>query len=191
MTHDWLNLSWKMLMVRGALAIVFGVLAIAWPIETAVALAFLFGVWALVDGAGSFAQAFEKNMPTSGRILLIVMGFAALIAAFFAIFSPAVAAVTLTWILGIWLIVRGAFEVFASFSASRDAPRWLLLVSAAVDVILGVLFVANPGTSAVAIAWVRGITAVVWGVAFVAIGFVVRRDEGHATAASPPAGAPA
>jgi uncharacterized membrane protein HdeD (DUF308 family) len=191
MTHDWLNLSWKMLMVRGALAIVFGVLAIAWPIETAVALAFLFGVWALVDGAGSFAQAFEKNMPTSGRILLIVMGFAALIAAFFAIFSPAVAAVTLTWILGIWLIVRGAFEVFASFSASRDAPRWLLLVSAAVDVILGVLFVANPGTSAVAIAWVLGLTAVVWGVAFVAIGFVVRRDEGHATAASPPAGAPA
>jgi uncharacterized membrane protein HdeD (DUF308 family) len=191
MTHDWLNLSWKMLMVRGALAIVFGVLAIAWPIETAVALAFLFGVWALVDGVGSFAQAFEKNTPTSGRILLIVMGVAALIAAFFAIFSPAVAAVTLTWILGIWLIVRGAFEVFASFSASRDAPRWLLLVSAAVDVVLGVLFVANPGTSAVAIAWVLGITAVVWGVAFVAIGFVVRRDEGHATAASPPAGAPA
>ena len=191
MTHDWLNLSWKMLMARGALAIVFGILAIAWPIETAVALAFLFGVWALVDGAGSFAQAFEKNKPTSGRILLIVMGVAALIAAFFAIFSPAVAAVTLTWILGIWLIVRGAFEVFASFSASRDAPRWLLLVSAAVDVVLGVLFVANPGASAVAIAWVLGITAVVWGFAFVAIGFVVRRDEGHATAASPPAGAPA
>ncbi|HEX5861991.1 MAG TPA: HdeD family acid-resistance protein [Nocardioides sp.] len=191
MTHDWLNLSWKMLMARGGLAIVFGILAIAWPIETAVALAFLFGIWALVDGVGSFAQAFEKNNTTSGRILLIVMGVAALIAAFFAIFSPAVAAVTLTWILGIWLIVRGAFEVFASFSASRDAPRWLLLVSAGVDVILGVLFVANPGSSAVAIAWVLGITAVVWGIAFVATGFVVRKGEGHATTASPAAGAPA
>ena len=191
MTHDWLNLSWKMLMARGALAIVFGILAMAWPIETAIALVLLFGLWALVDGAGSFAQAFERNTPTSARILLSIMGFAALIAAFFAIFSPAVAAVTLTYVLGIWLIVRGAFEAFAAFAASHDTPRWLLLGSAAVDVILGVLFVANPGRSALAIAWVLGLTAVVWGVAFVATGFVVRRGEHGAAAAPPVAGAPA
>lgn len=191
MTHDWLNLSWKMLMVRGGLAVVFGILAMAWPIETAIALALLFGVWALVDGIGSFAQAFEKGTPTSARILLLVMGVVALIVAFFAIFSPAVAAVTLTWILGIWLIVRGAFEVFAAFSATRDAPRWLLLVTAGVDVVLGVLFVANPGSSVVAIAWVLGLVAIVWGVAFLATGFIVRRDEHGAAAAPPVAGAPA
>jgi uncharacterized membrane protein HdeD (DUF308 family) len=191
MTHDWLNLSWKMLMVRGGLAIIFGILAMAWPIETAIALAILFGVWALVDGIGSFAQAFEKGTPTSARILLLVMGVVALIVAFFAIFSPAVAAVTLTWILGIWLIVRGAFEVFAAFSATRDAPRWLLLVTAAVDVILGVLFVANPGSSVVAIAWVLGLVAIVWGIAFVATGFIVRHGEHGAEAAPPVAGAPA
>jgi uncharacterized membrane protein HdeD (DUF308 family) len=191
MTHDWLNLSWKMLMVRGSLAIVFGLVAIAWPLETAIALAIVFGFWALVDGVGSFAQAFEKGTPTSARILLIVMGAAALIAAFFAIFSPAVAAVTLTWILGIWLIVRGAFEVFAAFSATRDAPRWLLLVTAGVDVILGILFVANPGSSALAIAWVLGLVAIVWGVAFLATGFIVRRGEHGAEAAPPVAGATA
>ncbi len=172
MTQDWLNLSWKMLMVRGGLAVVFGILAMAWPLETAIALAILFGVWALVDGVGSFAQAFETGTPTSARILLIVMGVAALIAAFFAIFSPAVAAVTLTWILGIWLIVRGGFEVFAAFGATHDTPRWLLLVTAGVDVILGILFVANPGSSVVAIAWVLGLVAIVWGIAFMATGFV-------------------
>jgi uncharacterized membrane protein HdeD (DUF308 family) len=174
-----------MLMARGALAIVFGILAMAWPIETAIALVLLFGLWALVDGAGSFAQAFERDTPPSARILLSVMGVAALIAAFFAIFSPAVAAVTLTWILGIWLIVRGAFEVFAAFGATHDAPRWLLLVTAGVDVILGILFVANPGSSALAIAWVLGLVAIVWGIAFLATGFVVRRGE-HAAAAAPP-----
>jgi uncharacterized membrane protein HdeD (DUF308 family) len=99
--------------------------------------------------------------------------------------------VTLTWILGIWLIVRGAFEVFAAFSASRDAPRWLLLVTAGVDVILGILFVANPGSSVVAIAWVLGLVAIVWGIAFLATGFVVRRGEHGAAAAPPVAGAPA
>lgn len=191
MTHDWLSLSWKMLMVRGGLAIVFGVLAMSWPDLTVVALAIIFGVWALVDGVGSFAQAFEGGTPTSARVLLIVMGVAALIAAFFAITSPGLAAVTLTWILGIWLIVRGAFEVFGAFGATHDAPRWLLLVTAAVDVILGVLFVANPGTSALAIAWVLGLVAIVWGIAMLATGFIVRRDVHAAEAAGPVAGAPA
>ena len=62
----------------------------------------------LVDGVQVVRAGLREGHPTSARILLIVMGVAALIAAFFAIFSPAVAAVTLTWILGIWLIVAVA-----------------------------------------------------------------------------------
>ncbi|WP_414673097.1 DUF308 domain-containing protein, partial [Kribbella sp.] len=46
-----------MLLVRGALGIVFGILAIAWPISTAIAFALLWGIWALTDGIGSIAQA--------------------------------------------------------------------------------------------------------------------------------------
>ena len=64
------------------------------------------------------------------KALLILLGLIGVIAGLLAITSPGLAAVALTWILGIWLIVRGAFEVFAAFSASRDAPRWLLLVTA-------------------------------------------------------------
>ena len=43
--------TWQMLVLRGALGILLGILAIAWPISTALALITLFGLWALVDGA--------------------------------------------------------------------------------------------------------------------------------------------
>ena len=49
-------------------------------------------------------------------------------------------------------------------------------MTAAVDVILGILFVANPGSSALAIARVLGLVAIVWGIAFLVTGFIVRRD---------------
>ena len=187
MEKDWLTGGWKMLVVRGAIAIVFGIMAISWPIETAVALALLWGFWALLDGVGSLVQAFQPES-RGGRPWLVFIGVVALIAAFFAIFSPAVTAVTLTWILGIWLIVRRLFEAVGAFSSSRQTPRWLLLASAALSLLLGILFVANPGAAAVGLAVWLGITAVIWGAVFVVMGLAMRREleaPGHAKPAMP------
>jgi uncharacterized membrane protein HdeD (DUF308 family) len=175
MERDWLNVGWKLLLVRGVIAILFGIVAIAWPTTTAIALALLWGFWALFDGIGSLVQAFQPESRGS-RVWLVVMGLIALVAAFFAIFSPAVTAVALTWILGIWLIVRGVFEAIGAFSSSSQLPRWLLLVGAALSLILGLLFVFNPGRAVVAIAVWLGVAAIIWGGVFVAMAIAIRHD---------------
>jgi len=187
MERDWYAVGWKMLLFTGVLGILFGILAIAWPIETAIAFALLWGIWALADGVGSIVQAFQPD--AKGRVWLVLMGLIALIAAFFAIFSPGVAAVTLTWILGIWLIVRGVFEIVGAFTSSADMSRWLLVVGGAFSVVLGVLFVANPGKGAVSIAFVLGLMALLWGIAFVVLSLMLRSQASHVEgpATTPPA----
>ena len=105
------------------------------------------------------------------------MGVIALVAAFFAIFSPGVAAKALTWILGIWLIVRGVFELIGAFTRKlTTTPRWLILLSAAFSVLLGILFVANPGAAVVGIAVFLGVVALMWGAVFVLGGLAARRE---------------
>jgi uncharacterized membrane protein HdeD (DUF308 family) len=175
MVKDWMSLSWKAMVVRGAVGIVFGVVALVWPIQTVITLALLWGIWALADGISSIGQAFTPE-GKDGRVWLVIMGVVALLAGVYAITSPSNAAVVLTWLLGIWLIVRGLFEVFAAFSSSRVAPRWLLLVGAALSLVLGVLFVANPGTAAVTLAVWLGLLAVVWGVVMVVAGIAQHRE---------------
>ncbi|WP_165546746.1 HdeD family acid-resistance protein [Kribbella soli] len=174
MERDWLTLGWKMLLVRGVLGIIFGILAIAWPISTAIALALLWGFWALVDGIGSIAQAFQPESRGS-RLWLIVLGVIALLAAFFAITSPGMAATTLTWILGIWLIVRGVFELAGAFRSQQVMPRWLLVLNGLLSLLIGVLFAANPGAGAVGIAVLLGVTALIWGVVLIGVGWSMRR----------------
>ncbi|TCC31464.1 HdeD family acid-resistance protein [Kribbella sindirgiensis] len=174
MERDWLTLGWKMLLVRGAIGIVFGILAIAWPISTAIALALLWGFWALTDGIGSIAQAFQPEAKGS-RLFLVTLGVIALIAAFFAITSPGMTAKTLTWILGIWLIIRGIFEFAGAFSSHQMMPRWLLLLSGLLSIFIGVLFAANPGAGAVTVATLLGVTAIVWGAVLIGVGLSVRR----------------
>jgi uncharacterized membrane protein HdeD (DUF308 family) len=182
MDREMLTSSWKMQVVRGAVGIVFGILAIAWPIETAKTLMLLWGFWALLEGISLLVQAFQSKTQGS-RLGRAVLGVIAVVVAFFAIFSPGVTAQTLTWLVGIWLIIRGLFEVLTAFSSYRLTPRWLLLVGAALSILLGVFFVANPGRGAVGIAVWLGLMALCWGVVFVVTGFVLRREQ-----ARPPAG---
>lgn len=161
-------------MVRGVLGVIFGIVAMVWPVETIVVLTVLWGIWALVEGITLLVQAFRPG--TQGRIWSIVMGIIALVAAFFGIFRPGVTAVALTWILGIWLITRGVFELVGAFASSRATPRWLLALSGLLSLVIGVLFVANPGTGAIAVAFWLGIVALIWGIMFVVAAIMVRKD---------------
>ena len=185
MERDWLTLGWKMLLVRGAIGIVFGILAIAWPISTAIALALLWGIWALTDGIGSIAQAFQPESRGS-RLWLVVLGVIALLAGFFAIVHPGMTVATLTWILGIWLIIRGIFELAGAFSSRQMTPRWLLVLSGLLSILIGILFAANPGAGAVGIAVVLGVTALIWGVVLIAVALSVRRATTTPGAAAQP-----
>jgi len=179
MDRDVAAIGWKWLVVRGVLGIVFGILAIFWPLETASALVLLWGFWALVEGISLLIQVFRPRDGGS-RLISAVLGVIALVAAFFAIFSPSVTAQTLTWILGIWLIVRGVIEAISAFVGARLTPRWLLLLSAALSILLGIFFAANPGRGTVGIAVLLGLIALAWGLVFVAAGLLIRREESAA-----------
>jgi uncharacterized membrane protein HdeD (DUF308 family) len=82
--------------------------------------------------------------------------------------------------------VRGIFELVGAFASSTQMPRWLLVVGGLLSIVLGVLFAANPGRSAVAIAFWLGLVALAWGIAFVVLGFVVRTEKGHLHPATRP-----
>ena len=171
---DELSLTWKVLVARGVMGLVFGIVALAWPGETVVAFVMLCGIWALVDGIGSLVEGFG----TAGGPgwLHLLMGLASLVVAFFAIFSPSMTASALTWLVGIWLIVRGVFELIAAAFGSGLTGRGFLVASGLVDLVLGVLFAANPGRGAVGIAWLLGLVAILWGLVFLVIGLVVRKQ---------------
>ena len=174
MPKDLLTAAWKLLLLRGAIGIVLGIVLVVWPEATITVLMVLVGIWALVDGIGLAAQAFAKGATGRQRALFGVMALVALVVALVAIFRPGVAASVVTWFIGIWLLVRGLFELVGAFTSTITAPRWLLVLGALLDLVLGWLFVANPGRAAVGVAVVIGILAIAWGVVFIVLALAAR-----------------
>jgi uncharacterized membrane protein HdeD (DUF308 family) len=175
MPKDLLTAAWRVLLLRGVVGIVLGIVLIAWPESTIVVLVVLWGVWALVEGIALGAQVFTPGGAGGQRVLFAVMALVSVVVAFLAFTRPGMAATALTWVLGIWLLVRGVFELVGALTSRTGTPRWLLLLGAGLDIVLGWLFLANPGRSAVAIAVVIGIAAVAWGIVFVALALMARR----------------
>lgn len=66
-------------------------------------------------------------------------------------------------------------SVVGAFGSNHVTPRWLLLVSAALSILLGILFTANPGAAAVGVATFLGVVALLWGAVFILSGLAMRR----------------
>jgi uncharacterized membrane protein HdeD (DUF308 family) len=88
--------------------------------------------------------------------------------------EPGIVAVAI--FLGAWLIVTGTIAISGAFATRRVLPNWwLLLLFGVVEIPLGVLALANPGSTLAAIITVAGIWAVVIGVMRVVLAFEVKR----------------
>jgi uncharacterized membrane protein HdeD (DUF308 family) len=177
----FLDASWKAILVRGVLAVGFGVLAMAWPKLPLLTFVLLWGAWALLDGIAAIVAAFRGGS-TGQRVLAALIGVVAIAAGLLAFFRPGLTVSALVWLLGIWLIARGVVELIGAFTASGSA-RWIIVLLAAVDLVLGILLVLNPGRSALAIAWALGLLAVLWGLVFIALAFAVRKTSRTVAAA--------
>ncbi len=165
-------LTWKSALVRGAIAIVLGIIAIFWPDTAIFTFMLIWGLWALIDGIAVLFLAFQPEA-RAARTMLIVQGLLGVVLGLLIVTHPGLSASVVTWLAGVWFVVRGLLEGFAAFGSS---PRGFLLASAAIDIVLGVLFMANPGGSAKGITVVLGIVALVWGIALVVIGLAWRRQ---------------
>jgi uncharacterized membrane protein HdeD (DUF308 family) len=179
--QDFMTLRWTVLLTRGLIGVGFGILAMAWPEETVTVLVVLWGCWALVDGIATLLAV--RAVPgTAPKVVAIVAGAVALLIAFFAIARPGIAAATITWFIGVWLVVRGVLEIVQAFSTDVPSGRWALVAGGVLDGLIGVLFMLNPGSAILGIAWFLGLLALLWGCVAVGMAFFVRK-------AAPPAGA--
>ena len=110
------------LILRGVLAIVVGVIAIAWPGVTILALVILFAVYAFISAGLRAMQAFSSVTagPIFGNLLLALIDLGAGV---IAVVWPGVTALALVLIVAFWAFTGGFFEIFAAaFPQRRDPP---------------------------------------------------------------------
>lgn len=166
--------NWWVFIVRGTLAILFGVLAFARPDITLVALITLFGTYVLFDGILNITSAFMFSGSRYFWWVLLdgILGIAVGVLTFT---HPGTIVASLLILLGSWLIVTGLFRIFAAIELRKMIDHeWAYIISGLLSAAVGVLTVSRPGQSALGWLWVIGMYAVLYGVTLLVLGFNIK-----------------
>jgi uncharacterized membrane protein HdeD (DUF308 family) len=162
--------SWWALLLRGIAAIAFGILAFVWPQITLTALVFLWGAYALVDGIFAIAAGVKTYGENKRWWVLLLEGILSAAAGVFAFVIPGITALILLILIASWAIVTGAFEIAAAIQLRKEIKgEWLLALAGVASILFGALLLFNPGAGALAVVWLIGSYAIVFGALMIAL----------------------
>lgn len=171
---------WWVHLLRGIIAIAFGLVAFVWPQMTMLTLLFFYGVFALLDGfivIGGIAG--RAGSSAIGSLLAGTIGIGI---GLLTLFWPGVVAVGLVVYVGIWAMIRGAMDVFHGLQLRKRIPNeWSLPVSGLLSILFGFLIFVAPQLGIVAIIWPVAACAVLAGILLIALAFRLRGLESDRT----------
>lgn len=175
--------NWWALVLRGVVAVVFGLIAFVMPGVTLAVLVLLFGAYAVVDGI----FAIIAGMRAAGRHErwwpLALEGVLDIIAGVIAFVVPLATALAVLYLVAFWAVLTGILRIVAALRLRKEIQgEWLLILSGILAIIFGVILVARPAVGLVTLVWLIGAYAIIIGIALIALGFWLRGHRGHAGA---------
>ena len=163
------------LILLGILAVIVGVIAIAWPGVTILALVILFAIYAFMAAGLQGARAFSSRNagPVFGHLLL---GLIDLAAGVVALVWPGPTAYVLVIIVAAWALVGSFAEILAGLARRETAStNAMFIIAGLVSVAFGVVLFARPNVGAVTLALLFGLYSMIYGFSQITAGVQARQ----------------
>ncbi|HEX7100429.1 MAG TPA: HdeD family acid-resistance protein [Acidimicrobiia bacterium] len=165
--------DWWTFVLRGFLAVAFGLAALIWPEITLIALVAVFGAYVLVDGI--VAVIFSLGGRGNIRWWTALWGLISVGAGVAVFMWPEITAMALVYLIAAWAFLTGVLEITAAIVWRREMRNeWVLIVSGALSILVGLVLAVFPGEGAISLVWLIGAYAVVVGVLLIVVGFRLR-----------------
>ena len=168
--HAGARSSWWAIVLRGILAVVFGIVVLASPGIGVAMLILLFAAYAAIDGVVALATAVNHGRAGLSWGWWLVEGIVSLVIAALAMARPGITLLAIVLLIAFRAIALGLFELGGALAGKGLDHRWLLGVTGAVSLLFGVLLIVEPMAGTVALVWAVGVYAVVFGVMLVVVG---------------------
>lgn len=168
---------WWVFVLRGILAILFGLASFIYPEITLIAFLYMFAAFAFVDG--TFRAGASWGIRKEGDKdwwLYLVSGAVGIAFGGFGLLNPAISAIALLSILVAWLVTLGIIEIVVAIRVRELIKgEWMLILSGILSIGLGIVFLLRPEEGALVIVWVAAAYAVIIGTVLIFLGLKIRR----------------
>lgn len=181
--------NWKLTLLSGLLALLFGIVILIWPAATTLVLLILFGARALAGGIFHAVQAVADAGRKEKWVLALLFGLLEIIVGIIVLARPGVGLGALLVLVVVYLVAYGFVELFAAFEmqAASTGLRVLLGITGVLSVAVGFIFMFRPGLGVWSVILFIGIYSIFVGILRVILATLIR----SLLKEQPPAGAAA
>jgi uncharacterized membrane protein HdeD (DUF308 family) len=172
---EMLSRYWWAFVVRGIFAILFGILAYAWPGITLATLVIFFGAYVLIDGILLVIKTIGKWGERDNRWLLLLEGLLGIGIGVITFVAPGITAVALIFFIAAWSLATGVLEIAAAIRLRKEiqGEGWMIL-SGIASIVFAALVMFFPGAGALGLLWLIAAYAIIFGVMLVILGIKLR-----------------
>jgi uncharacterized membrane protein HdeD (DUF308 family) len=182
-----LSRHWWMLVVRGVLALLFGLAAFLWSGPTLATLVLLFGAYALVDGILAIGHGLAEHGKSDRSWVSLLAGIAGIIIGLVTFAWPAITGLALLYLIAWYAFTKGIFEIATALLLRRVIEKkWLLVLAGIAAIFFGLLMFVYPAAGALAVVWLIGTFALIYGFLLIIAGFQLH-GSGRSTLTHHPA----
>lgn len=165
--------EWWAFAIRGLLCILFGVTAVL-PVVTMRSLVYVFAAYSVLDGVFAMASASRAARSHRHWELRALEGAAGILAGAFICLFPGIALTALVLLIGAWALVSGFLMYRGAFALRIDLGRYWLVLGGVASMVFGGMLVVSPFVGALVPPLAIGAYALIFGVALLTLGFILR-----------------
>jgi len=170
--------NWWLWMLRGVVALIFGVLAFAIPELTTFTMVLLFSGFMFSDGIFSLLTLFARRTDERWSWSAFSEGIAGIVAAVMTCLMPVVTILGLLFCVAGWAIATGILKISEAVHCRQAGiipGTWTLGLSGLASIALGLTSASIPVLGLVAIPWMFGSYALVFGIFMLMEGIRLKR----------------
>jgi len=155
---------WWTILLRGIVAVLFGIAAFVWPGMTIIFLISLFAVYALLDGIISVIVGIAQYGQQERWWATLLQGLAGIVVGLLTFLWPGVTGLILLYFIAAWSILTGLFEIVAAIRLRKViVGEWLLAFAGVLSMLFGIVLFVHPAAGALGVVWMIGTFAILNG----------------------------
>ena len=143
---------WWVFLIRGLVAVAFGLVALFYPTATLFTFILFYAVFSIVDGVFAVVSAIRGAEGLGPRWWLALVGVLGIVAGVAAYFWPGLTALALLMVIGAWALIYGVVEIVGAIRLRKEIDNeWLLLIHGILAALFGLIVLVRPGAGALAL----------------------------------------
>jgi uncharacterized membrane protein HdeD (DUF308 family) len=176
-SQDFLKEVWWVLLLRGIVTLLFGLVAISWPGITLVILVKIFALYVVVSGSISIILGLMGIGKKKTWWLDIIKGLIAIAIGLFALNHIGFTSVFLAVLIGVFAIIEGIVDLVSLYEYRKNIDhRFLLGLSGVISILFGIIIILNPIVATVIYIWVIGLMSLILGPVLIVMAFKARKE---------------